>query len=479
MNRQNFNSVILKNYMKNSVKIFFCSILALGLAELKAQQTSISGLIRGGEGEKIILSRVYGGQEFPMDSAILKTGGDFVFFVKSPYTGICRISFPDSAYLDLVVNNEDIVFSCTAAVPESTITITQSTENDIYYSFLRSASLLDDSISILTERGQMLYDKDPVANKSELQHLASRINKFNTARTELAISVSGENPGLFASKIIKASIIPDFATYLKNEKNPVFKSELEFLKYHYLDNVDFTDSAMLNTPVIYERCGEYVRNFASPLSAQAYKQLIDIMMGKVSANETIKEYIVELLLETFDSPSWEDVYVYIADNYYLSGTCGTGIDSSDVSERSALVKKLKPGNIAPDFSIKSDAGKIIHLKEIDAKYTLLFFWASWCEFCEDAMPELKKIYNEYLLKGMDIVAVSADTIAKSWHDATLKNAFKWKNTCDLKGFKSPVLKAYNVYRTPNLYLLDKDKIIVGHFYNAATLKKALETLPWD
>jgi peroxiredoxin len=465
--------------MRNFVKILFCFLLTVISSDLKPQQTSISGLIKGGEGKKIILSRVYGGQEFAIDSVVLKPGGDFVFIIKGPFSGLCRISFPDSVYIDVVVNHENIVFSCSADAPESTINIVQSAENTVYYSFLRSVSVLDDSIRILTGKGQMLYESDPVANKTELQKLATRIEKFSASRKELALSVANSNPALFASKIIKASVTPDFNTYLQNEKNPVFKKEFDFLKYHYLDNIDFTDSAMLNTPVIYERCGEYIRNFANPPSVKAYKQLIDIMMGKVSANEAIKEYILELLLKTFDSPSWEDIYVYVADNYFLSGTCGSVVDSADVSERSMLIKKLKPGNVAPDFSIKTDKGATIRLSEIKSKYTLVFFWASWCEFCEEAMPEIKKIFNDYKAKSFEIIAVSADTTAKNWNEASSKNAITWINTCDLQGFKSPVLKAYNVVRTPNIFLMDENKIILGHFYNAPALRKKLETLSWE
>ena len=465
--------------MRNLVKILFCFFLFLVSSELKPQQLTISGQVRGGEGKKVILSKVYGGQDFAVDSVVLRNRGDVAFSVKGPYTGVYRISFPDKSFFDLIVNNENIVFSCEASDPESTVNVEKSTENEVYYSFLHSVKTFQDSIELLTKEGQLLYEKDPELNKEKLQELAAQIRKKSSLKAELALSVSDTHPGLFASKIIRASVIPDFATYLQNEKNPVFKTEYDFLKYHYLDNVDFTDSSMLNTYVIYERCGEYIRNFASLPSVKAYKQLVDIMMGKVSSNPAVKEYILDLLLNTFDNPSWEDVYVYVADNYYLSGTCGSETDSAGVSERSMLIKKLKPGNIAPDFVIKSDKGTLIQLSATKSKFTLVFFWASWCEFCEDAMPELKKIFNNYNAKGLAIIAVSADTLRKSWEDASYSNAFAWINTCDFKGFKSPVLKAYNIIRTPCFFILDENKIILGSFYNVSALRKKLETLKWD
>ncbi len=464
--------------MKNLLKYKIALVLLCISIELCSQTISLSGKVEEGNGRKMFLSKLTGGQQIIIDSIVLSASGEFKFSIENKYKGLCRLWFDESHFADLIINNENTVVKFNAEKPEKTINVQESIENKAYYSFLAATQSINDSIFELTQKGEKLYEKDKVFYKKDLEELVAKINNLNTSKNILAISFVSENKNLFASKIIGATVIPDYKDYLETEKNPAFKSEKEFLKYHYLDNLDFSDSAMLNTPLIYERCGEYIRYFSSPPSVKTYKEIIDILMGKVSVNIAIREYVTEILLKSFDSPSWEDVYTYIADNYYLNSTCAIKADSVAIADKSELIKKLKPGNIAPNFSILTETGASYNLSESKEKYTLIFFWASWCEFCEDAMPEIKKIYSEYSTKGLEIVSISADTLKDSWISSSKKNEILWTNACDFKGFSSQILKDYNVMRTPNIFLVDENKIIIGHFYNAAAVRKSIETIDW-
>lgn len=466
----------MKWYNKTGIIILLLCVSSA----LRAQLLPVIGSVKGAMGgEKIVFNKLSGGQLIPIDSVVLKLSDNFTFSIPAAYKGICRINIDNKDYFDLIINNESIEIALSKTKSRCQLQVLKSVENITYYDYLESVQSIDDSINLLTAHGQKLYEVDKVKNKTELDKIVVSIDKLTNEKNKLALTFADKYSNLFVAEIIKADAIPLFADYLTNEKTPVFKTEFEFLKYHYLDNIDFSDSALLNTSVIYDVCGDYIRYFSNPPSVKTYKQIIDILYGKVSANKAIREYVTEILLKSFDTPSWEDVYTYIADNYYLNNTCALSIDSANIVNKSLLIKKLKPGNPAPEVIIINGSDTTFELSSLESKYTLVFFWASWCEFCEEAMPQISEVYSEYHLKGLEIVSISADTVATVWQTASLKNEIKWINQCDLKGFASPVSRDYNIVRTPNFFLLDKNKLIIGHYYNAAAVRKKLDQLILD
>ncbi|HXF11070.1 MAG TPA: TlpA disulfide reductase family protein, partial [Desulfuromonadaceae bacterium] len=53
-------------------------------------------------------------------------------------------------------------------------------------------------------------------------------------------------------------------------------------------------------------------------------------------------------------------------------------------------------------------GKPVNALTLSNKVVLVDFWATWCPICVDAMPELKKLYDEYHPSGLEIVGVNFD-----------------------------------------------------------------------
>jgi len=443
-----------------------------------SQSNILSGNVTNGKGKKIIFSRVYGKETFSMDSVVINDNGTFRFiFPDSLYTGLFKLSVNKNEF-NIIYHHENIAVEVNPSQHEK-IKILSSEENKAFYTFLDHSSALDDSINYLTLIGKKLFEISPDKNRNDLKKIAKQIGDIETAKIKFADSLTSKHPDLFASKMIKASLMPDFKTYMKKKDAATYPSEAEFLREHFFDNIDFADSNLLHTDIIFNKIGEYFQYFADPPSVDAFKKAIDFILIRAVANKNVYNYVMNTMLKTFDHSSWEEVYSYVADKYISQNSCTDDSKIKKLSAKSNAIKALRIGNKSPEIRSTDLNGKVVILDSVKSPYTLVLFWASWCDFCEKAMPDIKNIYAKYKMKGLEIFAVSLDSVKQNWILATNKYAIPWINTCDLKGFRSRVIVDYNIYSTPTFFLLDADKKIIARPVNTAILKEELEKLKWN
>jgi len=116
---------------------------------------------------------------------------------------------------------------------------------------------------------------------------------------------------------------------------------------------------------------------------------------------------------------------------------------------------LAPGNKAPKL-YQSDGVTIVPLN------TLIFFYESDCNNCENELMQLRESYPILQGRNLRVITVSADT------DETVykKNAdlFPWQQKiCDYKGFGGVNFKNYNIIGTPMIFMIDRSGIITGRY----------------
>ncbi|HNW97926.1 MAG TPA: thioredoxin-like domain-containing protein [Bacteroidales bacterium] len=461
-------------FKKILILFFCCSFITPGIAQLTY---SVNATVNGCKAEKIYLSKIYGKQVIKTDSSVI--GNDCRFsFILPEYIGVVRLSANDSNFIDVIINHENVCITFPSVQFNTDVDFSSSPENIIYYQFLKQVKVIEDSADILIKLGQKLYDENPSANASKLNDIMKNINRLKTKRNEIALTAIDKNKDMYASKLIKAYIVPDYSAYKKNKDAAVYPSEAAFLKEHYFDYTDFSDSTLLNSDIFYKKCGEYFDYFASPPSVDSYNKCIDFILVRAQSNKKVYEYIINTLLSSFEHTQWEDVMLHIAEKYNETSTCSDAELSKELNKTSAIINSLKKGHKAYSIVANDLSGKNYILDSLKSKYILVMFWASWCDFCEDAMPELKAIYNKYNTKGLEIFAVSCDSVNAEWQKASAKYGITWINTCDLKGFKSENIKNYYVWQTPAFYLLDKDKKIISKPITVSKLKEDLGKLEW-
>lgn len=103
-------------------------------------------------------------------------------------------------------------------------------------------------------------------------------------------------------------------------------------------------------------------------------------------------------------------------------------------------------------------------------YTLVDFWASWCGPCRRAMPKLKKIYESYGTKGLQIVGIA---VWDKWEDhlqAVGKDALPWPQI-----FNEKATEPYGIMGIPQIMLIAPDgKIVARDLEGEAMITQLLD-----
>lgn len=136
---------------------------------------------------------------------------------------------------------------------------------------------------------------------------------------------------------------------------------------------------------------------------------------------------------------------------------------ADVYDRKADPTYELIGKPVPDFSATDLDGNPISLQEYRGKVVLLDFWAVWCGFCINEMPNLKRVYDTYKDQGFDIIGVSLDDEASELRDYIRENDLQWRQIYSGERWKDdPLAQQYNITGVPSQWLIDADGKLITH-----------------
>ncbi|MGH7997279.1 MAG: redoxin domain-containing protein, partial [Opitutaceae bacterium] len=135
-----------------------------------------------------------------------------------------------------------------------------------------------------------------------------------------------------------------------------------------------------------------------------------------------------------------------------------------------LDAKIAPvGSLAPDFTAVTAAGKDVKLSDFRGKIVVLDFWATWCMPCQEAMPHLEKVWNEY--RGQDVVVYAVSTgDTRAGYQAWVKShpQYTFATAHDPAGTSPECAsrRLYGVKGIPQQFILDRSgriAAVVGGF----------------
>jgi antioxidant, ahpC/TSA family len=140
---------------------------------------------------------------------------------------------------------------------------------------------------------------------------------------------------------------------------------------------------------------------------------------------------------------------------------------------------LKPGTVAPDFTLRTADEKDIKLRAFRGNYVVLDFWASWCSDCRKDIPAMKQLWSDFMDYNVRIIGISFDMSKEAWVNTYWdKYQMNWTQVSELRKWKkeTKIDRLYHVDWIPTMYLIDPNGRIVLGTVEIEKLRATLEEL---
>ena len=460
-------------------KTYLLLLISLAISYSSTAQTSkykIEGEVTGLKDTEVILAYYFGGKQYAKDTAI-SNNGKFTFFGSEELEGgMYLVVLPDQKWFDIIISEQKFKFKTSLNNLVSDMTFINSIENTPFYKYLNFINLKQQEISPLREKLKTASAEETVKLKAKQENIDKEVMAYRE-------NFLKENPDIFFSKVIKATIDPVIPEAPKDKNGKIDETfAFRFYKKRFWDNVDFSDERILRTPLFHSKMEQYL----DKMTAKNPDSIIvsaNILVEKTKENKEIFRYVVSHITSKYERSKimgMDAVFVNMVENYYITKMC-TWVEEEQLKKIIERAEKIAPnliGKVASEFIdfygrpfMKDLNGKLHTLQSVDAEYTLLVFYGPTCGHCKTEIPKIKNTIDSLINLKYDIktFAVATEFDVDEWKKfITEQKTESWINVADISHDKegNPLASSdwrdkYDIYSTPVVYLLDKEKKIVA------------------
>lgn len=438
--------------------------------------------VKGMENQSGILAYNYGDKKFIADTLLFDQKGiSTIKGKKSLEDGTYLVAFPslNLASFEFIIRETAFQLETDTFHLSKNMKVTNSYENSIMYEDLKKTIDISTKVDSLNKIIHNEGLSDEIREKAE-----KNIQEENIKFTQSRIDAIEKNPNALYHKILNALRDVPMSASPVNEKGDTVKNYgYNYFIKHYWDNIDFSDVALIKSPVVLPRVNKFFD--AIYQHPDSLISAVDILIEKSSVNYQSFQIITSEIINKFAKSKLmghENVYVHLLDKYYLTGKT-TWVDAETLGKMKERADALRPtliGKTAPDITVYNLNNQPINFyKSIEKNdYTVLVFWNSECSHCKKEIPELKKLYLDTLKSKYNIgvfgisTEVELEHINKFIDENGIRDVFT--NGYDPTG-RSNFRKLYDILSTPVVIVLDKNKRIIAKKINVSDIDLVIET----
>ncbi len=430
-----------------------------GLPTTNACRIKVS--VAGFEGGECKFLGVNGKQNFLALPAMNIEGEEILISREEKFPGgLYYLLFPNQQHIQMLLD-ADQKFTLQTKLDDlvQSMQVTGSLDNQLLYRNLRYEETYRSAFEALTEQIKKAKDtggdhevlekeRDALVDKRQVH-----INEFATNHPDSFFTVfklAGQNPKLEHPKLPNGEI--------DTEK------QLELYRAKFWDNVDFTDARLLRTPVFHNKLERFIKKL-TPQRVDAVIASADAITTKTLGNKELFHYVTSYICLAYQKSSMmggEAVYVHMADNY-LTHELAASIGAEELKKARQQANRFRPsllGKTGQDIRARNPEDEYESLYDITAPITVLYIFNVDCEHCQEQTPQLLEVYEDWKDRGVDVFALCTNQDIEQWRQYVREQNLPWHNVIDPK-YESRYHAKYNVDITPEIYVLNADKEIVG------------------
>lgn len=112
-----------------------------------------------------------------------------------------------------------------------------------------------------------------------------------------------------------------------------------------------------------------------------------------------------------------------------------------------------------DFKFTAADGRPVDLTKMRGKVVLMDFWASWCQPCLIAFPEVRATYEKLHQEGFEIVGVNFDEDKSDMIKVVQNSKLVWPHHFGGQGMDGKIGEQFGIMGIPNLWIIDKKGVV--------------------
>ena len=434
------------------------------------------------EKDTLLLGHHFADKMYADDTAFVDKNGWAIFEGKKKLDGGIYVVIVPSLkrrYFEFLMDNvQQMTLETDTTDFIKNMKVNGSNENNLFFEWQRTMSNLEKQMRPIQEKLNM-HKK----NKDSSDYYKNKALEIDKKRKEYWQNTIKNNPNALLTKILKVLTPIEIPEFNLPENTPKRDSLIRLYQYvyhkdHYWDNVDFSDDRLLRTPFIHQKLQDFYKNVVLMNPDSLTKEAIKVI-ELARKNKYFFQYVVVFSVNYFETSQimgMDRIFVNLAERYYLKGECWWA-DSTLINKIGDRVKKLKPnliGEIAPDLKMEDINGMWHQLKYIKADYIILAFFEPSCGHCKKEIPKLHEYYKTVKDSGIVVFAVYTQHDKDEWKKfIEEKQLDDWINVWDKYNFTN-FRNLYDIYSTPVIYILDKQKKIIAKRIGVEQIEKFIQ-----
>jgi uncharacterized protein YbdZ (MbtH family) len=422
---------------------------------------------------KVYLGYHYGKVKAVADSIILDGNSSGIFHGKEKLAGgiYFTVSPKKEILFELLIDQQQqfSIYADSARLPAS-IEFTGSPENKAFLDYTAFMNTHGKDLSSLqASLAKAKTKNDSAAIKEDIKKVNETVkNERDEVQNKSANSLLAT-----LLRALKDPVVPPIPKLANGRPDSTFA--YRYYKEHYWDNISFTDDRLIRTPIFEPKLDRYYKDLVSP-EPDSINREIDHMLLFSRTNKDMFKFLLVYFTQKYINPEFmgqDAVFVHIFEKYINTGQADFFTDKyrKYVDDRAYSIMANLIGQPAANLEMTDSSGKTKSLYEIPANFTVVCFWDPTCSHCKETIPKLDSIYQaKWKYQGVQVYAVMVDGGQDNWRNfIRAHNLGDWTNVYQTTAQHDAVVAAgrpdyrqlYDVYQTPVLYLLDKEKRIVA------------------
>ena len=459
------------------IPFIFYTLVALCIttASYAQKEYKINIEVAGLSDSTAYLAYYYGKGQYYRDTTQIDKNGKLVFEGKdSLIHGMYSLIVDDRRLFDFMVDNQVFSMQTDTGFTILNMKVKGSNETKIFYEYLLFLNERQGTAKKLNEKKKNGTATEQKAAGQALLNLDKEVKSY-------IANFHKKHNGSFTSNFIYAIEYPTVPEAPKNEDGSIDSTfAFNYFKAHYFDNYDFSDERLLRTTTFHDKITYYVNKLTVP-DPDSLIVAMDYLLGNTQKSPVLFKYTLTHFTSFFErseNMGMDGVFVHLGKNYFMKGLAKEWFTDKQLEKLSERVIALDPlliGKKAPNIVVKDTAQKkFLELYAVEADFTVVYIWSPTCGHCKTSTPKLKTLYDKVKDKGVEVFAVGSEYENEEWKEFIIKHELNFLNGSDGETMQSNFRNSYDVFSTPQTYLLDKDKNILSKKMSIESLEQILE-----